>query len=226
MFEDREDAGRKLAVALLGYRTRRPIILALPRGGVPVGYQVADALGAPLDIVLVRKIGMPFQPELALGAIVDGEHPEILIDDCLKSQFAIPDAYIEDESKRQLAEIERRRLLYLEGRQPVPLIGRTAIVVDDGIATGATMRAALMSIRRRQPASLVLAVPVAPAHTIEALRSEVDDIVCLSTPDDFAGVGQFYRNFRQVADADVASLLRAAARGTADVGAGRNAYRS
>jgi putative phosphoribosyl transferase len=207
-FENRTDAGRKLADRLRGYRDLKPVVLALPRGGVPVGFEVASALGAPLDIALVRKIGMPFQPELALGAIVDGDRPEIVINEQLKERLGIPDTYVQEESARHLIEIERRRKLYLEGRQPIPLSGRAVIVVDDGIATGATMRAALRGIRRRQPASVALAVPVAPRDMIEALRTEADEVVCLFAPDDFGGVGQFYRDFRQVDDATVAALLR------------------
>jgi len=208
MFRNRHDAGRQLAARLASFRGSDPVVLALPRGGVPIGAEIAKALDAPLDIVLVRKIGVPFQPELALGAIVDGEEPELLIDDQLMTMLAIPERYVEQQRLRQLKEIERRRRLYLEGRPPVPVAGRTAIVVDDGIATGYTMRAALRAIRRRGPARLVLAVPVAPPETIAALAAEVDEIVCLSTPDHFGAIGQFYADFRQVEDAEVIALLR------------------
>jgi putative phosphoribosyl transferase len=208
MFRDRRDAGRQLAARLASCRGGDPVVLALPRGGVPIGAEIAKALDAPLDIVLVRKIGVPFQPELALGAIVDGEAPELLIDDQLMTMLAIPERYVEQQRLRQLKEIERRRRLYLEGRPPVAVAGRTAIVVDDGIATGYTMRAALRAIRRRGPARLVLAVPVAPPETIAALAAEVDEIVCLSTPDQFGAIGQFYKDFRQIEDAEVIALLR------------------
>ena len=208
LFRDRNDAGRQLAARLASFRGSDPVVLALPRGGVPIGAEIARTLDAPLDVVLVRKIGVPFQPELALGAIVDGEAPELLIDDQLMTMLAIPERYVEQQRERQLKEIERRRRLYLEGRPPAAVAGRTAIVVDDGIATGYTMRAALRAIRRRAPRRLVLAVPVAPAETIAALAAEVDEIVCLSTPDPFGAIGQFYADFRQIDDAEVVALLR------------------
>ena len=208
LYRNRNDAGRQLAARLASFRGSDPVVLALPRGGVPIGAEIARALDAPLDIVLVRKIGVPFQPELALGAIVDGEEPELLIDNQLMTMLAIPERYVEQQRLRQLKEIERRRRLYLEGRPPAPVAGRTAIVVDDGIATGYTMRAALRAIRRRGPARLVLAVPVAPPETIAALAAEVDEIVCLSTPEYFGAIGQFYADFRQIDDAEVVALLR------------------
>jgi len=212
-FHDRNEAGRELARRLLADPAlagpeARPVVLALPRGGVPVGWEIAKALKAPLDIVLVRKIGAPHQPELALGAIVDGETPELVINEDVKSGIDAPEAYIAAESAEQLREIERRRKLYLAGRPPVPVLGCTAILVDDGIATGATMRAALRATRRRGPAKIVLAVPVAPPETIEELKAEADRVVCLHTPWSFAGVGQFYVDFRQVSDATVAALLQ------------------
>lgn len=208
LFNNRTEAGRKLAEGLSAYRSLAPVVLALPRGGVPVGFEIATALGAPLDIILVRKIGVPYQPELALGAVVDGDRPDIVINEHLKDEFNIPDTYIRKESERQLREIERRRKLYLDGRPSLPLSGRSVIVVDDGIATGATMRAALRAVRRQHPSSIALAVPVAAPDTLEALRSEVDDMVCLFAPAEFSGVGQFYRNFEQVDDETVAALLR------------------
>ena len=208
MFRDRRDAGRQLTARLMSYRARDPVVLALPRGGVPIGAEIAQALDAPLDVVLVRKIGVPFQPELALGAIVDGAEPELVIDTELMAMLAIPDSYVQEQRERQLKEIERRRHLYVEGRPAEEVAGRTAIVVDDGIATGYTMRAALRAIRRREPRHLVLAVPVAPPETIAALAPEVDEIVCLSTPDHFGAIGQFYADFRQIDDAEVVALLR------------------
>jgi putative phosphoribosyl transferase len=209
MFRNRADAGRRLAARLASFRAADPVVLALPRGGVPIGAEIARALDAPLDVVLVRKIGVPYQPELALGTIVDGEEPELVVDTQLMTMLDIPESYVAEQRERQLAEIERRRRLYLEGRSPVAVAGRTAIVVDDGIATGYTMRAALRAIRRRRPARLVLAVPVAPPETIAALAAEVDEIVCLSTPEYFGAIGQFYADFRQLHDAEVVALLRA-----------------
>jgi putative phosphoribosyl transferase len=223
MFRDRSDAGCQLAVRLTSFRAHDPVVLALPRGGVPVGAEIARALDAPLDVVLVRKIGVPFQPELALGAVVDGDEPELVIDTQLMALLAIPESYVQEQRERQLREIERRRQSYLEGRAPVAVGGRAAIVVDDGIATGSTMRAALLAIRRRQPARLVLAVPVAPPETIAALRREVDEIVCLSTPEIFGAIGQFYADFRQLGDAEVIGLLRARASEATAAGANRPA---
>jgi putative phosphoribosyl transferase len=210
-FADRQDAGRRLAAELLRFKDRRPVILALPRGGVPVGFEVAMRLGAPLDVVLVRKIGHPASPELAIGAIADVEGLEKVIDEEAIAEFGIPRAYLDREILRQQREIDKRRRLYFEGRRPAELGGGTAIVIDDGIATGATMRAALRAVRRRAPKTLVLAVPVAPADTIEELRSEADETVCLFSPKDFGAVGLFYADFRPIEDDTVVDLLKRAA---------------
>jgi len=209
---DRKDAGQRLARELLRFRGSDVVVLALPRGGVPVGLEIAQALGAPLDLVLVRKIGAPFQRELAVAAVVDGETPETVENEDVMAELAVTEAYVREEAARQLREIERRRQLYLEGRQPVPVEGRIAIVVDDGIATGATMRAALRAVRRRRPARLVLAVPVAPPDTLEELRREVDEVVCLATPAFFGAIGAFYDDFRQLEDDEVRELLARAVR--------------
>ena len=179
----------------------------MPRGGVAVGFEIARALDAPLDIVLVRKIGVPWQPELALGAVTDGASHETFIDRDLAASLDVPDSYIEEETARQLEEIERRRKSYCEGRPALEIAGRTAIVVDDGIATGATMRVALQAVRRRGPARLVLAVPVAPPDTLAALREEVDEAVCLETPVELGAIGFYYRDFHQMSDAEVTDLL-------------------
>jgi putative phosphoribosyl transferase len=156
------------------------VVLALPRGGVSVGFEIAKALGAPLDVVLVRKIGAPFQPELALGAVVDGDRPETVLNEEIVRALGVPESYLAKARARQLEEIERRRARYFAGRTRVPVEGRTAIVVDDGIATGATMEAALHARRRARPRRLVLATPVAPPDTIERLRPEADEVVCLA----------------------------------------------
>jgi putative phosphoribosyl transferase len=206
-FADRREAGRQLAKRLLALKDQRPVVLALPRGGVPVGFEIARALAAPLDLVLVRKIGVPQQEEVALGAIADGEHPELVIDQRLMDELEISPDYLEKAKAAALREIERRRRIYLGDRQPVDVAGRMAIVVDDGIATGATMLAALRATRRRAPARLVLAVPVAPPHTLKRLRREADETVCLDTPADFFAVGQFYRQFPQLRDEEVVALL-------------------
>lgn len=209
-FRNREEAGRRLADALGRYAQSDPVVLALPRGGVPVAFEVAKALRAPLDLILVRKIGAPMQRELAVAAVVNGEHTEVVENEDLVEELGLSDAYLRQEAKREVQEIERRRRLYLGGRERVPVTGRTAIVVDDGIATGATMRAALRAVGRREPKRLVLAVPVAPPETVDDLRREVDDLVCLSTPAMFGAVGAFYRDFRQVEDEEVRDLLERA----------------
>ncbi|MGH6896606.1 MAG: phosphoribosyltransferase [Geminicoccaceae bacterium] len=211
VFADRAEAGRRLAEELHRFKDERPVVLALPRGGVPVAYEVARALAAPLDLVLVRKIGAPFQPELAIGAVVDGERPELVVNRDLVEDYRIPESYLEKERERQLAEIERRRQLYLAGRSRAPVQGRTAIVIDDGIATGATMEVALHATRNARPRRLVLAVPVAPPDTIERLRGEVDEVVCLMMPAFLGAIGSFYRDFRQLGDDEVVALLEQAA---------------
>lgn len=208
MFENRSDAGRKLAEGLVHLKAEDPVILALPRGGVPVAFEVANALRAPLDLVLVRKIGVPWQPELAMAAVVDGDHPETVENEDVIRLLNITEDFIKAEAQRELKEIERRRALYLEGKARIPVTGRTAIVVDDGIATGATTRAALRAVKREKPRRLVLAVPVAPPETVESLRPECDELVCLATPDFFVAIGAFYADFRQVADDEVIALLR------------------
>lgn len=214
MFDDRVDAGRRLAEALRHLRDETPIVLALPRGGVPVAAEIARALAAPLDLVLVRKLGAPFQQELAIGAIADAgtgedEAPERVTDPELIRQLGVPENYVEETGQDALAEIARRRRLYRHGRTPPPLGGRTVVLVDDGIASGATMRAALRAVRRQQPDRLVLAVPVAPRESLEVLRQEADETVCLDVPRDFHAVGQFYRDFRQTDDDEVVALLAA-----------------
>jgi putative phosphoribosyl transferase len=207
LFRDRREAGQRLAQHLMKFKVKHPVVLALPRGGVPVGVEVARALEAPLDLVLVRKIGVPWQPELAIGAIADGEHPELFTDTGLIAELGIAPAYLEQAKAAALKEIERRRLAWLGDRRPVEVAGRTSILVDDGIAKGATMEVALRATRQRKPACLVLAVPVAPPGTIAKLRKEADEIVCLDTPEEFFAVGQFYRRFPQLEDAEVTALL-------------------
>jgi putative phosphoribosyl transferase len=186
------------------------VVLALPRGGVPIGAEVARALKAPLDLLLVRKIGAPWQPELAVAAVVDGEPPDIVLDEEMMAMAGVDTAYVEAEAKRQMREIERRRGVYLRGRAAVSVEGATVIVVDDGIATGNTVRAALKALRRRQPARLVLAVPLAPSDTLAALRGEVDELVCLAEPFPFHAIGLHYRDFHQVGDDEVLAALDAA----------------
>jgi putative phosphoribosyl transferase len=211
MFDNRQDAGRQLATELLRFKNQQPCVLALPRGGVPVAFEVAKALQAPLDLVIVRKIGAPDQPELAVGAVVDGQTPELVLNCEIVAMLDISDAYLAEEKARQIQEIERRQQAYLLGRPRLDVSARTALIVDDGIATGATIRAALRATRRVQPKSLVLAVPVAPTETIEALRGEADEIVCLEVHDYFPAISVFYGDFTQVNDEEVRDLLTRAA---------------
>ena len=206
-FIDRDDAGRQLAKALARYKDRKPIVLALPRGGVPVAAKVAEALHAPLDLLLVRKIGVPFQPELAMGAVVDGASPLTVRNEEVISLAGISEREFSTVRDQQLAEIERRRKMYVGDRPHPELAAHTVIVVDDGIATGATTRAALEAVRLRKPSKLVLAVPVAPTDTLKKLAGEADEIVCLEDYEEFGAIGFFYSDFRQVSDDDVVELL-------------------
>jgi len=202
-FADRSDAGRKLAQALLRYKDQEPVILALLRGGVPVAAEVAAALDAPLDLILVRKIGVPAQPELAMGAVANGGAPLVVRNDDVIRMAGIEEAEFETIRERELAEIERRRRLYLGSRASVDVGGRVAIVIDDGIATGATTRAALRATRIRKPGKLVLAVPVAPTDTLAAMRQEADDVICLEDHEFFGAIGFYYADFRQLSDREV-----------------------
>jgi predicted phosphoribosyltransferase len=206
-FVNRAEAGRRLAARLARFRRKAPVVLALPRGGVPVAAEVASALGAPLDLVLVRKIGVPFRRELAMGAVADGGAPITIRNDDVIAMFGIGEDVFERARDQELQEIERRRTLYLGGRTAAALEGKTAIVVDDGVATGATTRAALRAVRARHPAALVLAVPVAPSDVLPSLQAEADETICLD-PEPFLGaIGFYYRDFSQVSDAEVIDLL-------------------
>jgi predicted phosphoribosyltransferase len=207
MFRDRSDAGRRLAKALSKYKGTNTVVLALPRGGVPVAAKVAEALNAPLDLVLVRKIGVPAQPELAMGAVVDGAAPIVVRNDEVIELSGVTAGEFDEARARELAEIERRRQLYIGQRARAEIAGHVVIVIDDGIATGATMRAALQAIRKRKPKELVLAVPVAPPDAVRLLRQEVDNLLCLETPELFGAIGYFYRDFRQVSDREVVEIL-------------------
>jgi putative phosphoribosyl transferase len=202
-FADRRDAGRRLAAALAHLRDRRPVVLAVPRGGVVIGRQVADQLQAPMDIIVPRKLRAPFNPELAVGAVAEGG--AVFVDEA--TARGVSRAYLDTEIAAQQQEIERRVQVYRAGR-PIPdLAGRTAIVVDDGIATGATLVAALRAVRALGPAHLVAAVPVAPPEGVARLAQEADEVVCLFAPAVFYAVGQFYDDFRQVEDDEVIALL-------------------
>ena len=210
-FRDRTDAGQQLAAALAALDLSAPrIVLALPRGGVPVGHAIAHALGATLGVVLVRKLGAPLQPELALGALADcgaGTPPHVEWNTSLLHTIRPSQTYLDEVMAQELAELERRRERY--GVTALPLAGATVIVTDDGIATGATVRAALAAVRRAKPGRLVLAVPTAPETTWKSLRTEVDDGICLIAPPDFSfqAVGQYYEDFDQTEDSEVIALL-------------------
>ena len=209
LFQDRRAAGRQLAGRLQAMRLADPVVLALPRGGVPVAAEVAQALGAPLDLVVVRKIGAPAQRELAVAAIADGAGDEPVVDPRTALLAGAGADYIARQAEVERRELARRRATYLQDRPPLPLAGRTAIVVDDGIATGTTLRAALQAVRRRGAARVVVAVPVAPWQAVEALRGEVDELICLAQPADFQAVGAHYVDFHEVPDEEVLALLRA-----------------
>jgi len=207
-FRNRADAGRKLAKALASYKKRQPVVLALPRGGVPIAAEVCAALSAPVDLILVRKIGVPFQPELAMGAVVDGSAFVVVRNEDVVQHANIDEATFNAIRDTELSEIDQQRQRYLGTRDRVEIAGRTAIVIDDGVATGATMRVALRAVRARKPQRLVLAVPVAPASTVASLRSEADDVICLEDHDFFVAISDYYADFRQVSDQDVIDILK------------------
>ncbi|MBI3944641.1 MAG: phosphoribosyltransferase [Armatimonadetes bacterium] len=206
VFDDRTDAGRRLAEALMEYRGRRDVVvLGVPRGGGVVAYEVACALGAPLDVVVSRKIPAPGNPELAIGAVApDGS---VVMDPMAERYLAVTDDYVQRAVAEEVAEIHRRMEAYRGDRPPVPLEGKTVIVVDDGIATGATVLATLRGLRAQNPKELVLAIPVGPPASIERLAPEADRVVALQTPEFFYAVGEWYRDFRQVSDEEVINLL-------------------
>jgi len=210
-FRDRIDAGRRLAHALARYKGQDAVVLALPRGGLPVAAEIAKALGAPLDLVLVRKIGVPFEEELAMGAVADGGEAVTVRNEDVIAALGVKESSFEEVRDRQMAEIERRRQAYLKGRAPVPIAGKTAIVVDDGVATGATTRAALKAVRARKPARLVLATPVASGEALQLLRPEADEVVCLQDYLPMGAIGACYEDFRQVSDDQVTEILAKAA---------------
>ena len=205
-FKDRVDAGKRLANALRNIVGKGAIVLAIPRGGVVVGFEVAHSLGLPLDVIIPRKIGAPDNPELAIGAMT--EDGTILLDESLVSYLGVPEGYVKGESNRQKLEIERRLKLY-RGDVPYPTLrNRDVIIVDDGIATGSTMKAALASTRKRGAKSVIVAIPVGPSSTIQQLEKEADHVVCLYMPELFQAIGQFYEDFAQTTDEEVIRLLR------------------
>ena len=204
IFDSRLDAARRLAAALGAYKGRNPLVLAIPRGAVAMGAEVARLLGGELDVVLVKKLHAPGSPEFAVGAIDESGWTYLAP---YAASTGADEAYVAREKAEQLELLRRRRAQYTPARAPADPAGRVAIVVDDGIATGASMIAALHAVRARKPARLVCAVPVAPAESLEQIRPYADELVCLETPEEFMAVGQFYRHFEQVEDDEVVALL-------------------
>jgi len=220
IYRDRRDAGQRLARKLVHYKKDEPVVLALPRGGVVVAGEIAEALDAPLDLILVRKIGVPYQPELAMGALVDGRRPHIIRNDDIIAYSGISEEDFDRVCKAELSEIDRRGKLYLADRSRANVTGRVVIVVDDGIATGATTRAALEAIREQRPKWLVLAVPVAPTSTLDELSGLPDEIVCLQSHEPFYAIGLYYDDFRQVSDREVIDILSNARKPEATISRG------
>ncbi|MFY9655072.1 MAG: phosphoribosyltransferase family protein [Methylocystis sp.] len=206
-FRNRNDAGRQLALRLLKFKGAKAVVFALPRGGAPVAAPIAEALEAALDLVLVRKIGVPFQPEIAMGAVADGGTPITVRNEDVIAMARVSEEAFEAVREHELEEIERRRRVYVRSRPRPEAQGCIAIVVDDGVATGATTRAALRAVRARGPSKLVLATPVAPPETLAALEPEADETICLETHADFGAIGRFYADFRQTSDAEVIAIL-------------------
>jgi putative phosphoribosyl transferase len=217
MFEDRRHAGRRLGARLAQYRATDPVVVGLPRGGVVVADEVARALDAPLDVVVVRKLRAPHDCELGIGALAGGARPEVVLDEDALSTLGVAPEYLCDEVEAQLREVRLREALLREGRRPVLLADRTVVVVDDGIATGGTVRAALQVVRGGRPRRILLAVPVAPAAILPLLEPLVDRAVCLRAPRRFDAVGGFYREFEEVSDGEVIALLAEARARTARV---------
>ncbi len=207
MLADRHEAGARLAAKLAELAPPDPVVLALPRGGVPVALPIAQALRAPLDLLMVRKLGMPGHEELAAGAVVEGDPPIIVFNRALLRSAALHEEDFRPAIAEKLRQMRERRVKYLAGRAPAPIRGKSAIVVDDGIATGATVRAALKALAARRPAQIILAVPVAPRETLAELEGLADRIVCLETPFPFYAVGAHYRDFHQVSDREVIEAL-------------------
>lgn len=210
MYENRSDAGRKLAARLQKYRDRSPIIIALPRGGVPVAYEVARALGAPLDVLVARKIGAPGQEEFGIGAIAQGG--AVYLNAELVRDLGVTREYLDAVTRRETAEMARRVKAYRGNRPPLDVSGRTVIVVDDGLATGATTRAAVKALRAQSPKEIILAVPVCAPESEFELRAEYDEVICASAPQHFRAVGLWYEDFEQTTDEEVVSLLARAER--------------
>lgn len=223
MFRDRQEAGQRLGVELGKLGLHQPVVLALPRGGVAVAAEVAKTLKAPLDLIIVRKVGAPGNPELAVAAIVDGDPPDVVLNREIVEAYTLDDDALRSLIAKERPELERRRFVYRGKRPPLSIAGKTAIIVDDGIATGTTMKVAIRALRRRSPREIVVAVPVAPPDILADLALEADWIVCLSQPARFHALSYHYSNFPQLTDEDVTdALANAASRCSADQEAFRN----
>lgn len=210
MFRDREDAGIRLALKLMKFKNENPLIIALPRGGVPVGYEIAKGLEAELDIIIVRKLGAPYNPELAVGALVEGEPPQVVRNENIIEYLGVTEEFLQESIKQQNEEIVRRQKLYREGKVITNPEDRTVILVDDGIATGATMKVALKGIKAKKPEKIIVAVPVGPPDVIHSLREEADEVICLNMPQYLYAIGEHYEDFSQTTDEEVVVLLSAA----------------
>ncbi len=208
LFRNRREAGRLLLREVRAMGLEKPVVLGVPRGGVIVAAEVAAGLRAPLDVIIPRKVGAPFNPELAIGAV--GQDGSVILDESLLAALRVREDYITQKVREELREIDRRLKAFRRGKPPAPLEGMDVVVVDDGIATGLTMTAALRSVQNRSPSRLVLAVPVAPQEAVRRLADEVDDTICLHSPDPFSAVGQWYVDFRQVEDEEVIAALEGA----------------
>jgi predicted phosphoribosyltransferase len=209
MFEDRQDAGRRLAKALRRYRNSDVVVLGLPRGGVPIALEIARMLKAPMSVILVRKIGLPQAPEVAMGAVVDGPHPYVFKNSDMICRASISDETFQSAMRRELDEIARRKLAFRNVLPDVDIAGKTVVLVDDGIATGSTMKAAALAIQQCGVDRIVVAVPVAPASVIADIESEAEEVVCLEAATSLLPVDEFYRRFPQLSDDDVIGYLRA-----------------
>jgi putative phosphoribosyl transferase len=207
-FADRRDAGRRLAEKLSRFEDERPVVFALPRGGVPVGYEISRALEAPLDVLVSRKLGAPGQPEFGIGAVAAGG-VRVLNEDVV-GRLGIPEDYVQEITAQELEEVRRRLRYFRDDRPETEVVGRTAILVDDGLATGVTARAAVQALRLRNPRRLVLAAPVCAAQSAALFRTTVDELVCLESPSDLGAIGFWYRNFEQTSDEEVVELLERA----------------
>jgi putative phosphoribosyl transferase len=208
MFQDRADAGKQLANALQQYRDQDVVVLALPRGGVAVAAEVASELGASLDLLIVRKVGVPYHQELAMGAVIDGSHPIVVRNDDVIYSSGLSEEEFQRQCTKELQEIERRRILYFGNNNPIDITGRTAILIDDGVATGATARAAILGLHERKPRKIILAVPVAADDTMETLRHDVDEVICLEKPATLEAISFHYGDFSQLTDEDVIAILK------------------